>query len=230
MASHDFLDVPDSHPFHTEISNLVNAGITGGCGVGTYCPDSPVTRAQMAAFLGRGLGRAAWAHTLYSSGGVPEVGQGSFVKRTVGTVTITTGGVPGETQFVSLNGKLSLYTNNTFAGYCTGGGTCGWRIDLIDVTSGAVLDDAIWRPRDDSDAATMSLHAVVAAPTATTRSYRMQIWYEGSFVTNTFTKYDFSLVAQTFPYGSTGGNVLGPVEDGGATEAAVGAEASSTQQ
>ena len=183
----------------------------------------------MAAFLGRSLGRAAWARALYSSGTVPEVGQTAGQRRTVGTVTITTGGVPGETQFVSLNGKLSLWTNTTFASYCTSG-TCGWRIELIDVASGAVLDDAIWRPRDDLDASTMSLHAVVAAPTATTRSYRMQIWYEGVFAASTFTKWDFSLVAQTSAFGSTGGNVLGPIEDVGGTEAAVGAEASSTQQ
>lgn len=26
-------------------------GITGGCGIGNYCPNGPVTRSQMAVFL-----------------------------------------------------------------------------------------------------------------------------------------------------------------------------------
>jgi serine protease len=35
------------------IKQLVTEGITAGCGNGTYCPESPVTRAQMAVFLVR---------------------------------------------------------------------------------------------------------------------------------------------------------------------------------
>jgi hypothetical protein len=33
------------------IEELANEGITGGCGGGNYCPNNPVTRAQMAVFL-----------------------------------------------------------------------------------------------------------------------------------------------------------------------------------
>ena len=51
-----FNDVPTTHPFFQFIEALLAAGITGGCGVGTYCPDSPVTRGQMAVFLSRALG------------------------------------------------------------------------------------------------------------------------------------------------------------------------------
>ena len=35
------------------IEDFANRGITGGCGNGNYCPDNPVTRAQMAIFLGK---------------------------------------------------------------------------------------------------------------------------------------------------------------------------------
>jgi S-layer homology domain len=35
------------------IKQLVAEGITAGCGAGTYCPNAPVTRAQMAVFLVR---------------------------------------------------------------------------------------------------------------------------------------------------------------------------------
>jgi hypothetical protein len=34
----------------------VARGITGGCAAGQYCPGQPVTRAQMAVFLGATFG------------------------------------------------------------------------------------------------------------------------------------------------------------------------------
>jgi hypothetical protein len=46
-----FADAPTSHQFYGFIENVFHNGITAGCGVGTYCPDSPVTRAQMSVFL-----------------------------------------------------------------------------------------------------------------------------------------------------------------------------------
>ena len=41
--------------FQTDINRLAKWGITGGCGPGAFCPDAPVTREQMAAFLVRAL-------------------------------------------------------------------------------------------------------------------------------------------------------------------------------
>jgi glucose/arabinose dehydrogenase len=46
-----FADVPASSPFCRWIEELARRGITGGCGGGNYCPNDPVTRAQMAVFL-----------------------------------------------------------------------------------------------------------------------------------------------------------------------------------
>ncbi len=46
-----FADVPASDVFAPWIEELAAEGITAGCGGGDYCPDSPNTRAQMAAFL-----------------------------------------------------------------------------------------------------------------------------------------------------------------------------------
>ena len=46
-----FLDVPCPSPFADWIGDLFQEGITEGCGPSLYCPDSPVTRAQMAVFL-----------------------------------------------------------------------------------------------------------------------------------------------------------------------------------
>lgn len=50
-----FADVPPGHPFARFIEQLATDGITGGCGASParYCPDQPVTRAEMAVFLVR---------------------------------------------------------------------------------------------------------------------------------------------------------------------------------
>ncbi len=46
-----FGDVPCSSQFADWIEELAAEGITGGCGGGNYCPQDPVRRDQMAAFL-----------------------------------------------------------------------------------------------------------------------------------------------------------------------------------
>lgn len=48
-----FSDVPASHPQFAFIQKMKEIGITNGCTATTYCPDDPVTRGQMAAFLVR---------------------------------------------------------------------------------------------------------------------------------------------------------------------------------
>ncbi len=48
-----FSDVPTNHWAAAWIKQLAADGITGGCDIGVYCPESPVTRAQMAVFLVR---------------------------------------------------------------------------------------------------------------------------------------------------------------------------------
>jgi hypothetical protein len=45
----------DTSIFQAQIEKLVDAGITTGCGGERFCPDDPVTRGQMAAFLVRAL-------------------------------------------------------------------------------------------------------------------------------------------------------------------------------
>lgn len=46
-----FSDVPATDPFWRYVLALYNAGVTSGCGAGSYCPASAVTREQMAVFL-----------------------------------------------------------------------------------------------------------------------------------------------------------------------------------
>ena len=51
-----FSDVPVGSPLHPFVEALVAAGITGGCGGGNFCPNSALTRGQMAVFLSAALG------------------------------------------------------------------------------------------------------------------------------------------------------------------------------
>ena len=51
----DFFADDDGSTFEDNINRVAAAGITLGCGNGMYCPNSTVTRGQMAAFLSRAL-------------------------------------------------------------------------------------------------------------------------------------------------------------------------------
>lgn len=51
-----FTDVPTTSPLFKFVEALVAAGITAGCGGGNYCPNTPITRGQMAVFLATALG------------------------------------------------------------------------------------------------------------------------------------------------------------------------------
>jgi len=57
-ATATFNDVPTNHPFFQYVEALVASGITVGCQVSPplYCPDAPLLRKQMAAFLAKGYG------------------------------------------------------------------------------------------------------------------------------------------------------------------------------
>jgi len=59
-AGTGFNDVPTSHWAAAWIKQLATDGITTGCGGGNYCPEDPVTRAQMAIFLLRSKYGAAY--------------------------------------------------------------------------------------------------------------------------------------------------------------------------
>ncbi|MBI5293974.1 MAG: S-layer homology domain-containing protein [Chloroflexi bacterium] len=101
-----FNDVPASNPFAKWIEQLAAEGITGGCGGGNYCPNTPVTREQMAVFLlvaehGTGYtppaatgvfadvpasnGFAPWIEQLAAEGITGGCGGGNFCPKTVVT-------------------------------------------------------------------------------------------------------------------------------------------------
>jgi hypothetical protein len=55
-ATATFADVPVGAFGFQHIEALAASGITGGCGGGNFCPNDPLTRAQMAVFLAKALG------------------------------------------------------------------------------------------------------------------------------------------------------------------------------
>ncbi len=55
-ASATFSDVPTGYWAFRHVEALAASGITAGCGGGAFCPDAPLTRAQMAVFLAKALG------------------------------------------------------------------------------------------------------------------------------------------------------------------------------
>jgi hypothetical protein len=56
-AAPSFLDVPQGNGFFSYIQKLKETGVTLGCAVNQYCPNDPVTRGQMSAFIVRMLAR-----------------------------------------------------------------------------------------------------------------------------------------------------------------------------
>jgi hypothetical protein len=105
-ASTGFNDVPVGHWAAAWIKQLAAEGITAGCGGGNFCPDTPVSRDQMAVFLLKaehgssytppaatgvftdvpvGYWAAAWIERLAAEGITAGCGGGNFCPAT--TVT-----------------------------------------------------------------------------------------------------------------------------------------------
>jgi len=88
-ASHQFTDVPNTNPFHADITWLADAGITKGCSPTEYCPKDNVTREQMAAFLKRFADNQAASQTHGVAGYVTELTLGNSDSVSPKTATVT---------------------------------------------------------------------------------------------------------------------------------------------
>ena len=200
-ASHQFTDVPDSNPFHTEISAIAGAGITSGKTCvppgtpPTYCPTENVNRQAMAAFMHRGFGRVGFGQSGAPLTTTPE---------DLAIVVIDVGGVPGGTQFVQLTGAAGAQIANAADCPCTSrfvltqdgvGEIAIGQYVTNDQTVGQHLESA-------------ALTAAVAVPAGTTQTFRIKgaraIHTDaGSVIAGG------SLTAVVVPFGNTGGSTLG---------------------
>jgi len=204
-ASHQFSDVPTSNPFHANIGNLVNSGITAGCGSGRYCPRSAVTREQMAAFLNRGLGRVAW--------NADEITFAESVDFYAAYAGLQTGGAGGGTGFIRIDGSVTAYTE--VAGLCP----CTVYAYLFDDTSGELLWANATTISDESAsgfrAASTSLGSVVAQPSGASNNYGLAVEIEttGVVPTDDTALVSGELSVEYFPFGPAGGSTLGATSD-----------------
>jgi hypothetical protein len=199
-ASHQFTDVPDGHQFHTEIGAIADAGITGGktCEPPgtppTFCPNEPVVRQAIAAFMHRGFGRAG-----YGEGGAPL----TETPTDLAIVVIDVGGVPGGTQFVQLYGTAGAQVNDATVCPCTSEFTIS-QDGVGDISqSHFVTNDQTESVHIQSAAVTVA----VAVPSGTTQTFRLQgvrsINTAGSAISGG------SMTAHVVPLGNTGGDTLG---------------------
>lgn len=121
LAIHDFTDVPNSSPFHTDISAMKSTGITAGKTCvppgtpPTYCPGESISREAMAAFMRRGIGRT----DMDTTANAPDLPLGGgFVWVEVEEEDVTVGGVAGD-QYVKVDGWFTIQTtDNLNAGEC----------------------------------------------------------------------------------------------------------------
>jgi hypothetical protein len=87
-GSTGFGDVATTHWAAAWIKQLAAEGITGGCGAGNFCPENPVTRAQMAVFLlrskyGAGYNPPAVGSSAGFSDVQPSYWAGAWIKQLV---------------------------------------------------------------------------------------------------------------------------------------------------
>ena len=197
-ASDRFADVPSDHPFHDPVNALAGAGITTGCATNAYCPNEPVTRGAMAAFLNRGLGRVA----MRVVGDAPDLAADSTVWNDLVTETIAVGGVGG-TQIVSVDAWYRVDTLGTVSGPCE----FGARIvqDSLSASPEAMVDV----DGSDGDVDT-SVHVSYAFRTTSgPHTYTLQAmrWNYGRCTTSSTAFHIRHAVIrlQTFPFDQNGG-------------------------
>lgn len=123
-----FSDVPTAHFAHDDINAIADAGITAGCGGTNYCPESAVTRGQMAAFLHRSLGRAGRTH-------VQTATLGSTANVAVASVSVTVPGAAGST--VPTNGFVLVHAVGTPDVTSVSGCPCSVRMRVSDPAGGS---------------------------------------------------------------------------------------------
>jgi hypothetical protein len=202
-ASHDFTDVPDSNPFHADISAIADAGITSGKTCvppgtpPTFCPNENVVRQGMAAFMHRGFTR----------GGQTEFGndviQDNFATVAGGTLTINAGGAPGGTGFLKIDAQVGMFANT--------GTTCPCEAIFRILVDGTDLFTYTWTQFTDFGAEgygvdQSALTGVAPVSTGTAHTIEIQA-VRVSGTAGALVGYGH-VSAIYFPFGSTGGSTL----------------------
>lgn len=197
VVNDTFSDVPASAFYHDAVNAIFGAGITGGCAPGLYCPDDPVTRAQMAVLLHRGLDRTA-----YDDGG-PVALTGTFTD--VAVLSINAGGLPDKAGFVKLDAAITASN--------TSGTGCPCEVQyFITGNSPVVLSFSHYVTVNNMTATVTSdasgkASIVVAVPTGATWTYRLQARITAA-AGNPAVNARGTITALYVPFGNTGGNTI----------------------
>lgn len=207
-ATDVFADVPFASPHHDDINSMAEAGITGGCAPGLYCPDQAVRRDQMASFLKRGLPRLSMDST---TNAVDLPITTAFVLIEQETTVVP--GVAG-TQYVKVDAVGQLNTGVSGGCPCT----IGARIRQVspEVFSPTFFFDVFVGPGADiDDTIFVSWPFQVASGT---RTYELQM--QAFDHTAALPVTNGAVMVQTFPFNQFGdGGALGEPGGGGVSPA-----------
>ncbi|MFL6260190.1 MAG: S8 family serine peptidase [Thermoanaerobaculia bacterium] len=114
-----FSDVPAASPLCPWIQELVQRGVTSGCGGGQYCPNSPVTRSQMAVFLLSAWHGPGYSPAACTASGFSDVSSGSpfcpwIQEMAVRGITAGCGGGAFCTESPNTRAQLAVFLATTF--------------------------------------------------------------------------------------------------------------------
>jgi hypothetical protein len=204
LAFDRFTDVgPGVH--HDDISAIAAAGITAGCNPPDntmYCPGDAVRRDQMATFMRRGFGRVAFA----DSANYVDLGDGA--EHDLASVTILTGGVPGGTGFLKVEGTGHAFQSAGSAGpvrfrlWIARSGTSQISIGGYET----LTPTAAGQPNPNGSAAVTWVFTVPTATSETIIVRGQRDW--ATATTNPLSGWG-QLTATYIPFGSTGGSTAG---------------------
>lgn len=191
-ANHEFTDVPAASPHHNDISAIRNAGITGGCGTGVYCPDQAVRRDQMASFVVRSSGRGA---VLQASETVTAT---TTPDQVIGSVAIS---VPG-------NGYVLV---NASTDYFISGGTCNVIQRIVRPTSG---DASFYSGTGTGSAGDTGVSSTLLSPVTSGAGTRVFELHARKFSGACTADANVDMNAIWVPFNASGGGVTAPATPG----------------
>lgn len=211
-ASHQFTDVPTSHTFHSAISKLYGARLTTGCSASKFCPSANVTRGQMAAFLVRGLGRAA------GDVGFTEDDWASLDGGGLTSVDLLHGGGAGGTAHVLVTATVLAYTDQTGVCPCELGvwivndDTGEESVPAFEIISGAERAPVVGtNPRYYETTVSVSHLFTVASGVTNTYVLAGDVTTTASPSPTSLAAVDWTISAVYIPFGANGGNPSIPV-------------------
>ena len=109
-AADRFDDVTANSVHAGPIGEMADAGITGGCAIGRYCPTEEVTREQMASFLARSGTRSAFGTD------VTELSATNGFDGVAASVTARSAAATGGNSTVTLHGSVTVYADSSDGG------------------------------------------------------------------------------------------------------------------